>query len=448
MYKVQSQPVVSEVGQLGKKNQEKALRLFQQILEKESLTHSTLAREYREMLVQNRILKGSSVNIEDLVMVHDKDVRIKNVILSRQNRNIIALLEKEHAAKSKLLTAGLFPISTILFEGASGTGKTYLGQALGNELGYRMLYIDNGRAYTPGQMLRSIDAIFTEIREAEGGICVFMDEIEVVAWNRASKNATDESKAALTSLFQNIDQLKRDRLDFLLIFSTNLKQQLDDAFIRRCEIQMLFTVPDDSVAASIKHFVNMSEVEGVPSQFRLDLEGSVHNGKRIDLEDTATKHSLKPILNSYDAIRKAVQRAKKMCIMEGRFNVTLNDIIIAAKFISSSDGSQLSSADVGLTKIEGGKPKVFSIDSIKENDYMEGVRDRPKEKTKSNKIEKERKQAGGTSFIRAKATGARVAVPITNKSSHGIKNNIENTKTNNKDMLEIEDLELDIDIES
>jgi hypothetical protein len=396
-----AQPVVKEVGALTAKNQEKAFRLFQQVLEKESLTSSTLAREFRETLVQNRILRGSSVNIEDLVMVHDTEVRIKDVILSKQNRNIIALLEREHEAKSKLLNKGLFPIATILFEGASGTGKTYLGQALGNELGYKMLYIDNGRAYTPGQMLRSIDAIFTEIRESEGGICVFMDEIEVVAWNRASKNATDESKAALTSLFQNIDQLKRDRLDFLLIFSTNLKQQLDDAFIRRCEIQMLFTVPDDSVLGSIKHFVNMSEVEGLISQFWLDLEGSTHGGKRIDLDDPSTKHILKPILSSYDAIRKAVQRAKKMCIMEDRFNITLNDIIVAAKFISSSDGSQISSVNVGLTKMQGAKEKRFNLDSIVGKDYTQQVEvQQPKGNVKVKEVGVE--PQGKRGYIRTK----------------------------------------------
>ena len=366
-----SQPVVKEVAGLREKDKEKAFRLFQQIIEKEGLQHSTLAREFRDVLVQNRILKGSSVNIDDLIMEYDREVRVKDVILSKQNKHIINYVMKEHAAKAKLLNKGLYPISTILFEGASGTGKTYLGQALGNELGYRMLYIDNGRAYTPGQMLRSIDAIFTEIRENKGGISVFMDEIEVVAWNRASKNATDESKAALTSLFQNIDQLKRDRLDFLLIFSTNLKQQLDDAFVRRCEVQMLFTVPDSSLLSSINHFVTMSEIEGVPSQFTLDLENSRLGGKKIDLNDPATQHILKPILNSYDAIRRAVQRAKKMCVMAGRYNITLNDIIIAAKNISSSDGSQMGSVDQGLVEIKGGKKKVFNIDDIKEAEQEE-----------------------------------------------------------------------------
>ena len=130
---------------------------------------------------------------------------------------------------------------TALFHGPSGTGKTMSALALARELGSQVLRIDLSRVLSKyiGEFEKNFDAVFRDA--AQCGAVLLVDEAESVLGKRGEiKDAHDRhSVAEVAYLLTRIETYEG-----VVVFTTNARQSIDPAFLRRLRFMIEFPRPD------------------------------------------------------------------------------------------------------------------------------------------------------------------------------------------------------------
>lgn len=187
-----------------------------------------------------------------LVMKVDTSIKLEQVILSEENKAKLGTFLTEVENRENLIKYGLKPINRLMFYGDSGCGKTFLGKALSNHLGYDMLYVDIANAIASDDVAKNISIIFTLAND--GGHIIFLDEVDGIAWSRDSVNAEGgDNRRALNGLFQQLDQLNPNNV---VIAATNMLHRLDPAFKRRFDLEMHFLRPEQNLKDTLLKFIN------------------------------------------------------------------------------------------------------------------------------------------------------------------------------------------------
>ena len=200
--------------------------------------------------MQSNILNEETYN--ELIMPVDTNIKLSSVILSDVNKTKIRDFVTEIKNSGKLAQFGLKPMNRLLFYGASGCGKTFLGKALSNHLGYKMLYVDIARSLSQGNVAINLTNIFKIANT--GNHIVFLDEVDSIAWDRDSKDAEGgEIRRATNSLFQLMDQMNPE---VIVIAATNMLHRLDPAFERRFDMKLEFKRPEVDLRETIKEFLH------------------------------------------------------------------------------------------------------------------------------------------------------------------------------------------------
>jgi AAA+ superfamily predicted ATPase len=130
-----------------------------------------------------------------------------------------------------------------LFSGASGTGKTMAAQVLARDLGVELLLVDLSRTVSKylGETEKNIDTAF-RVAERRGALLLF-DEADALFGKRSDvKDAHDRhANVEVAYLLQRMEAFEG-----IAILTTNLKQNIDDAFLRRLRFLVDFPLPDAS----------------------------------------------------------------------------------------------------------------------------------------------------------------------------------------------------------
>ena len=128
-----------------------------------------------------------------------------------------------------------------LFSGASGTGKTMAAQVLARELGVELLLVDLSRTVSKylGETEKNIDTAF-RVAERRGALLLF-DEADALFGKRSDvKDAHDRhANVEVAYLLQRMEAFEG-----IAVLTTNLKQNIDDAFLRRLRFLVDFPLPD------------------------------------------------------------------------------------------------------------------------------------------------------------------------------------------------------------
>ncbi|TCM35992.1 ATP-binding protein [Kribbella sp. VKM Ac-2568] len=128
-----------------------------------------------------------------------------------------------------------------LFSGPSGTGKTMAAQVLALELGVELLLVDLSKTVSKylGETEKNIDAAF-RVAEGRGALLLF-DEADALFGKRSEvKDAHDRhANVEVAYLLQRMEAFEG-----IAILTTNLKQNIDDAFLRRLRFLVDFPLPD------------------------------------------------------------------------------------------------------------------------------------------------------------------------------------------------------------
>jgi hypothetical protein len=128
-----------------------------------------------------------------------------------------------------------------LFSGPSGTGKTMAAQAIARELGTETFVIDLSQVVSKyiGETEKFIDATFRDAQRA--GAVLQIDEAEALFGRRSEVKDSHDRYANLEVAYL----LQRmEAFDGVAILTTNLRQNVDQAFLRRLRFVIDFPKPD------------------------------------------------------------------------------------------------------------------------------------------------------------------------------------------------------------
>src|SRR5207249_5340701 len=135
-----------------------------------------------------------------------------------------------------------------LFSGASGTGKTMAAEVLGNELRLDVYRIDLSAVVSKyiGETEKNLRRIFDAAEE--GGAILLFDEADALFGKRSEVKDSHDRYANIEVgyLLQRMEAYRG-----LAILTTNLKNSLDTAFLRRIRFVVSFPFPDAAQRAEI-----------------------------------------------------------------------------------------------------------------------------------------------------------------------------------------------------
>ena len=153
-----------------------------------------------------------------------------------------------------------------LFSGPSGTGKTMAAEIVASELGLDLFRIELAGIVSKyiGETEKNLDRIFA-CAERANGILLF-DEADALFGKRSEVRDSHDRYANLeiSYLLQKMEQF-----DGIAILATNLRGNLDEAFMRRLSFTVHFPVPDEESRLRIWSTIWPSEA---PLAGTLDFE--------------------------------------------------------------------------------------------------------------------------------------------------------------------------------
>ena len=208
--------------------------------------------------------RQSLVRVEDPVILDHSPVHSADVSDSMEQ----ILLERRHI--EELMSEGLLPARSIIFQGAPGVGKTMSAKWLAKNLNLPLLTLDLATVMSSflGKTGSNVRAV---LEHAMSFPCVLLlDEFDAIAKRRDDDRELGELKRLVTVLLQAIDDWPSSSL---LIAATNHGELLDPAIWRRFDVEISFPMPStktiekylveywpEAIAngRSAKHFAGMS----------------------------------------------------------------------------------------------------------------------------------------------------------------------------------------------
>lgn len=130
-----------------------------------------------------------------------------------------------------------------LFAGPSGTGKTLAAEIIARELELHLYKIDLSSVVSKyiGETEKNLDRIFAAAENSNG--IVFIDECDSLMGKRSEvRDAHDRyANIEIAYLLQ-----KMEEYEGIVILATNLRQNLDESFVRRLAFTIHFPFPDET----------------------------------------------------------------------------------------------------------------------------------------------------------------------------------------------------------
>lgn len=203
-----------------------------------------------------------------------------------------------------------------LFYGPSGTGKTLSASLLGKATGKDVYKIDLSMVVSKfiGETEKNLEMLFA--RAEDKGWILFFDEADALFGKRTNvRDAHDKyANQEVSYLLQRIEDYNG-----LVILATNMKGNIDDAFIRRFNSILSFTAPTTEERTLIwrKSFPpNSVFYKKAPG----DLLASLNDLETLDIPDAVRKYELTGgnIINiiHYAGIKAIEQRERRKNAMK------------------------------------------------------------------------------------------------------------------------------------
>lgn len=264
----------------------------------------------------------SRPRLEELAQRIQSNVIWDDLILPEEEREILReiaahvrqrILVYEHWGFKKKSSRGLG--ISVLFAGASGTGKTLAAEVLANELRLDVYRIDLSSVVSKyiGETEKNLRRIF-DAAEGCGAILLF-DEADALFGKRSEvKDSHDRyANMEVSYLLQRIESYRG-----LAILTTNLKDAIDQAFVRRIRFIVQFPFPDASQRAAIWQtvFPTQTPTQGLDFQKLAKLNVAGGNIRNIAMnaaflaadsgEAVQMKHILQATKSEYLKLEKTL----------------------------------------------------------------------------------------------------------------------------------------------
>jgi hypothetical protein len=211
-----------------------------------------------------------------------------------------------------------------LFYGTPGTGKTLTAGILGNEMGKEVYKIDLSMVVSKyiGETEKNLEMLFA--RAEDKGWILFFDEADAIFGKRTSvRDAHDKyANQEVSYLLQRIEDYNG-----LIILATNMKSNIDDAFMRRFNATLRFPFPDAGERAQIwrKSFPQNAGFAKEPVAQSTDAEG-------VDVPEQVKKYEMAggSIINvvHYASLKALERRNGHDNDTNGKLIIYLSDVLL------------------------------------------------------------------------------------------------------------------------
>lgn len=211
-----------------------------------------------------------------------------------------------------------------LFVGPSGTGKTMAAEIMANELSLDLYKIDLSGVVSKyiGETEKNLDRVFQAAQRANA--ILFFDEADALFGKRSEVRDSHDRYAniEISYLLQ-----KMEEHDGITILATNLRQNLDEAFVRRVAFTVHFPFPNDesrlriwqSVWPNEKLLADDVDLAYLAQNFRLS-GGNIRNvalaAAFLAANSTETAHGAITLAHILCAIRREYQKMGKVLTNE------------------------------------------------------------------------------------------------------------------------------------
>jgi SpoVK/Ycf46/Vps4 family AAA+-type ATPase len=128
----------------------------------------------------------------------------------------------------------------MLFAGPPGTGKSLSAEVLASALGVDLLVVDISRVVSKwiGETEKNLSAVFDAAERAQA--VLLFDEADALFGRRTEVSDAHDRYANLETAYL---LARLERFDGLAVLSTNLRENVDPAFLRRLEFVLDFEEP-------------------------------------------------------------------------------------------------------------------------------------------------------------------------------------------------------------
>lgn len=173
------------------------------------------------------------------------NVRLEDVVFNEEVAEQINQFLKEYQYR-KLLEKYELPVANkMLLYGKTGCGKTMTAKAIAKKLDKKLIIVNLSRIVSSklGETAKNIEGLFKEV-QYESAV-LFFDEFDSLGQIRDYDNKDNtEMKRVVNAIIQLIDNFPSRSI---LIAATNQIQMIDEALIRRFDIQLEFSAPTPQV---------------------------------------------------------------------------------------------------------------------------------------------------------------------------------------------------------
>jgi ATP-dependent 26S proteasome regulatory subunit len=171
---------------------------------------------------------------DDLILPDEQITVLHELVDTVRSRPLV--LEEWGVGRKLTSSAGV----TVLFFGPPGTGKTMAAEVIAGELGFDLYKIDLSGVVSKyiGETEKNLERIFSEAESSNA--ILFFDEADAIFGKRSEvKDAHDRyANIEVSYLLQRMEAHNG-----VTILSTNMRANLDEAFMRRLQFALDFPFP-------------------------------------------------------------------------------------------------------------------------------------------------------------------------------------------------------------
>ena len=260
---------------------------------------------------QNRFMKNHEAIKEKALFFNASD--------QQHIDRLASLLSQDNfpAIQQRLEEQGMRKGFACLFYGGPGTGKTETVLQIARQTGRDLMQVDIAgmRDKYVGETEKNIKAVFARYRDicrnSEVQPILFFNEADAI-FNKRSENI-QHSVDKMENAMQNIILQEMEDLDGILIATTNLTSNLDNAFERRFLYKVEFHKPDTDVKTQIwcSMLKDLSTDDARHLASRFDFSGG-------QIENIARKRAVDYILSGKEATLDEIEDYCRAELLSGK----------------------------------------------------------------------------------------------------------------------------------
>ncbi len=248
-------------------------------------------------------------NWDDIVLPKDTKEQLREVCGHIKDRGVVYT---DWGFENKLsLGKGL----NVLFSGPSGTGKTMAAEIIAKDSGLDLFKIDLSNVVSKyiGETEKNLKNIFLEAETSNS--ILFFDEADALFGKRSEVRDSHDRYANIEI---NYLLQKMEEYEGIVILATNIRKNIDDAFLRRIHFVIEFPLPEEEYREKIwmNIFPVQTPIDSIDFAFLSRLKITGGNIKNIALSaafmaaDNSSSIKMEHIIR---ATRREFQKIGKLC---------------------------------------------------------------------------------------------------------------------------------------